>query len=150
MAIERIVARGYGSFGDIAFLPPRGYSSGAVVAAVVVADVIRNFSLREWRQWHRPKDEEQLERLGITPQSAEIIADVAVRQVKDLRLDEQQRLDELRGEMRLRGLEMESLHLQVLNAERERLINAEIASKLRLIQDNNDTVLLMLMVVAAS
>ena len=121
-----------------------------VVPVVVSADVIRNFSLREWRQWHRPKDEEQLERLGITPQSAEIIADVAVRQVKDLRLDEQQRLDELRGEMRLRGLEMESLHLQVLNAERERLINAEIASKLRLIQDNNDTVLLMLMVVAAS
>ncbi len=60
MAIGRIVARGYGSFGDIAYLPPRGYSSAAFVASisVILTDalnaVIPNLTGLRWAGWDQP------------------------------------------------------------------------------------------------
>lgn len=115
------------------------------------ADVIRNFSLREWRRWRRPQDDEQLKNLGIEPQAAEIIADVAARQASETegaRLDDQQRLDELLGELLLRGIEIETQHVNALNAERQQLIDNEIKNRLRLLANNRD--LLALLLIAAS
>lgn len=123
-----------------------GNSFGINDLPSVETDVIRNFSLDSWRKWHRPEDEKHLSELGITPAAAEIIASVAERQAKDLERDEQQRIDELNGEMRARKLEMRSGHLRALNIERQRLIDAEIAKLMKLsIEREDEEVVLMLL-----
>lgn len=88
--------------------------------------------------------------LGIELAEAQVIADVAERQAASharQRLDEQQRLDELRGELELRGLEMQSAHIEAMNAERERLIHVEIGERMRaaLLEQQNNAVLTLLM-----
>lgn len=82
-------------------------------------------------------------RLGILPE--QIIENVALRQTENLRLDEQQRFEELQGELRLQGIEMESAHLAVLNARREQLINAEIARRIMAKMDEEAVILLLFM-----
>ena len=114
-------------------------------ASVAAEDAIRNFSLREWRQWHRPDDERHLRSLKVTPKAAELIADVAAQQAALNRLDEQQKRDHLRAEMRLRGMEMQAQHLALLNAELQRAIDDEIGKRLHLIEENYQvTALLMI------
>lgn len=103
---------------------------------------IRNFSLRDWRSWHP----QELTRRGLSSGDADVIAEVAERQALDTHLDEQQRLEELQGEMRLRGLEMRSQHLQALNDERERLLNMEIGELMRKAVDDEDMQTLLLMI----
>lgn len=106
------------------------------IDSVAAEDAIRNFSLREWRQWHRPEDERRLRELAVTPKAAEVIADVAAQQAAINRLDEQQKRDHLRAEMRLQGLEMQNRHLELLNSELQRLIDDEIGKRLHLIEEN--------------
>ena len=86
------------------------------------------------------------DRFGIPQKASEVIDAVANRQSKQAkgdRLDEQQRLEELSGELKLAGLEYESRYLALLNDERERLIDAEIASRLLSIQDEKDVLFLL-------
>ena len=97
----------------------------------------------------RPKSaksvQEERERLGILPRAAEAISDVAQQQAELLRLDELQREQQLREEMRLRGIQYEARYLAVLNAERERLISREISRLLRLrMQQQADAALILL------
>ena len=75
---------------------------------------------------------------------AEIVSSVAYRQAQSLDPDEQKRIDELRGEMQLRGLEAQSLHYTALADYRQRLIDAEIGERLRRIQDEKDVIALLL------
>lgn len=90
-------------------------------------------------------------KLGILPEAALVIEDVAARQAaahKQNRLDEQQRLEELAGELKLRGLEMQSEHIRAMNEERERLIHAEIGARLRAVQlgrDNENMAILLML-----
>lgn len=100
------------------------------------SNVIRNFSLREWRQWRRPQDEEYLKQKGVESDAAKVIAEVAERQAEDLHLDEQQRLEELTRELYLKGVEFEGRHLELLNIQRQRLIDGEIAHLLAQKQAN--------------
>ena len=111
----------------------------------VTADVIRNFSLKEWRNWRRPEDDAELERIGIERDAAETIDAVAERQVAKSQLDEQKRLDELRGELALRQVEMRSIHIEALNARREQILRDEIGRILRAKVDEEATLVLMLM-----
>lgn len=92
----------------------------------VIPDVIRNFSLRDWRKWHRPEDERELRKLRLTPAVAEVIAQVAERQAQQLDLDEQQRLEELTRELELKRLKFQGRYLEVLNTQRQQLIDEEI------------------------
>ena len=108
------------------------FNTGVAAAS----DVIRNFSLRDWRKWHRPADERRLRDLQVTPKAAEVIADVAAQQAAINRLDEQQKRDHLRAEMRLQGLEMKNRHLELLNAELGRLIDDEIGKRLHFVEEN--------------
>ena len=87
----------------------------------------------------------QREELGIVPK---IIAEVAESQVERLELDAQKQYDELRGELLLRNIQIETAHLAELAAIRERLIGEEIASRLRQRQDMDD--LWMLVQIAAA
>lgn len=108
-------------------------------------DPIRNFSLREWRKWHRPEDEAELARRGLEPVAAEVIDDVAARQAADARLDDQQRLEELRGELALRGLELRSAHIEALNEHRSALIREELTRLFRQRQDERDIAAILLL-----
>lgn len=85
---------------------------------------------------------------GIPNHAAEIIKAVALRQAEALRQDEQQRFDELVGELELRGVVWDARYLTALNSLREREIDAEIGRRLRILQDNED--ILTLVMLAAS
>jgi hypothetical protein len=65
-----------------------------------------------------------------------------------LRLDAQQRIEELRGELRLQGIEMESRHLAALNERRQALIDAEIGIRIKAKMEAEEMAILML--IAAS
>lgn len=120
-----------------------GNSWGLIASAQ--PDVIRNFSLREWRKWRKPEDEENLRRLGLEAAAAEVIDDVAERQSADYRQDDQQRLDELRGELELRGLEMRSAHIDALNRHRDQLIRDELRRLFQQRQDDEDMEILLIL-----
>src|SRR5678816_2562519 len=99
----------------------------------------------------RPPEElrKQREELGIIPPEAQdAIAEVAARQAERLELDAQKQYDELRGELLLRNIQIETRHLEELAAIRERLIREEIASRLRMRLDMD--ALWMLVQIAAA
>ena len=104
----------------------------------------------ETRTRTKKEIKEERERLGILPRKVErIIQDVAVRQAERLELDKQKQFEELSRELRVQKIEWEGRFLEVLNAEREKLIDREIESRLRFrVQEEND--LMTLIVLAAS
>jgi len=78
----------------------------------------------------------------------DVIETVAKRQSENLLTDEQKIYDELAGELKLTGLEMESRHLEALNYQREQLINAEIGKLLRIkLEDEEAFMMLMAMII---
>lgn len=82
---------------------------------------------------------EERELFGIPDEVKEAIALVAKQQAERLELDAQKQLDELRGELKLRNLEIETGYLEALANERERLIDQEIDRRIQLvIRDNRD------------
>lgn len=121
-------------------------------APSVTQDVIRNFSLREWRKWHRPEDEKRLRELRVTPAVAEVIAEIAERQAQKLDLDEQQRLEELTRKLELKGLQWQGRYLELLNTQRQQLIDEEIGRLMRqkqaeLQRRDEETILLLLTII---
>lgn len=92
-------------------------------------------------------------RLGLRDKFSEeaesIIAQVAAQQAARLEQDKQKQLDELRGELKLRSLELEAGYLEALAVEREALIDAEIAKRLSEMIAN-DRALMMLILMAAA
>ena len=104
----------------------------------------------ETRTRTKKEIQEERERLGILPRKVErIIQDVALRQAQKLELDKQKQFEELSRELRVQKIEWEGRFLEVLNAEREKLIDREIAQRLRFrVQEEND--LMTLIVLAAS
>lgn len=93
---------------------------------ITLTDGSSNFSLSRWQKWHRPEDERELRKLRLTPAVAEVIAQVAERQAQALDLDEQQRLEELTRELELKRLKFQGRYLEVLNIQRQQLIDEEI------------------------
>lgn len=131
---------------------PGTFSPGAPIppAPDVSTNVIRNFSLIEWRRWRRPEDEREIRKRRLTPAVAEVIADVAERQAERLEADEHKRLEELTREIELKGLRWEGRYLELLNIERQQLIDAEIASLMQqkqadLTRSEEESILLFLM-----
>jgi len=85
------------------------------------------------------------EKFGVIPPQAQSIIDaVAERQTQDLRLDEQQRLEELAGELKLAGIEYQSHYLELLNDQRQRMIDAEIGRRIMALQEENAIRLLIM------
>ena len=94
-----------------------------------------------------PEDVRRIrEELGIIPRR--VIEEVATRQVERLEVDEQKIFDELYREIELKGLQWEARYLEALNAQRELLINEEIARRLQ--QGINNEATMMLLVMAAA
>lgn len=98
----------------------------------------------------RRRDPEEIRRervrYGILP---EIIEDVAARQAGDPRLDDRQRIEELAGELKLRGLEMKSAHIEALNLRREQIILGELQAIFRQQQDDRDIAVLLMLAASA-
>lgn len=74
-----------------------------------------------------------------------VIEAVAARQAAALELDEHKRLEELVRELDLRAIEWESRYLELMNSERQRLIDQEIRKLLRKKIDDDEAISLMLM-----
>ena len=105
----------------------------------------------------RKEISEARERFGVTDEiaaeAAATIARIAARQAAALathRMDEQQRLEELHRELQLRGIEWDARYLEVLNAQRERLLDAEIAQRLRKIREEQELLVFLMLVAAAT
>ena len=78
-----------------------------------------------------------------------IVASVAARQALVLEQDEQKRFEELSRQLQLARIEFRATHLEALNRERQKLIDLEIGRLLRRnLQD--EEILLMLLVMAAA
>ena len=77
--------------------------------------------------------------------AAAVIADVAARQALVLEQDAQKRFEELLRELQLQGIEFDARYLEALNIQRERLIDAEIAARLRLKREDEELLILLLM-----
>ena len=106
----------------------------ATAAVHLMTDVVVEQPCGGWehvRDHRRTKEDirKAREKYGL---AFEVIETVAFRQSKHLHLDEQQRFDELAGELKLHGLELEAKHLEYLNNRREALISAEIGKLLRI------------------
>jgi hypothetical protein len=84
----------------------------------------------EYARRARRRREEELrlerEQWGILPKAAQIISAIAIRQADALGLDAQQRLEELESELELAGVQYRARYLELLNIQRQTLIDAEI------------------------
>ena len=74
-----------------------------------------------------------------------VIEAIAKRQAQALELDEQKRLEELVRELELKAIEWDSKYLELMNSERERLIDEEIKRLLRKKLDDDEAISLLLM-----
>ena len=110
----------------------------------------------EWLGDYLPdrRDPEQLrrdrQRFGIIPPDAqEVIDEVAARQAQRLEQDKQRQLDELRGELRLRELDLRAGYLEALGEARQKLIEEEIKRRLAQLTENEQVILLVLLAAGA-
>lgn len=144
MTVATVITEGYGSFGNANFVITEGYGNYAAAATA------ESFSGGFYHYGRRPPSREEIRRqreeLGIIPKASIVIDAVAARQAQDLRLDEQQRFEELERELQLEGIQSNIRHLEALNQQRERLIDAEIEKLLNLKfqQDFNARLLILL------
>jgi len=144
LSVGTVLTLGYGSFGSVNFLPTLGYGEYGTSPPPTIQPSGGYEIARLGGRRRTPEDIRRArEEFGILP--ARIIEDVALRQAEDLRRDEQQRIDELRGELRLQGLEMESAHIEALNARRQALIDAEIGMRIRARMEAEEMAILMLL-----
>ena len=142
-----VASLGFGTRTGTAGFVTLGFGTGGAAPIPVATEVIRNFSLREWRQWKRD-DEADTKRPAISEAAAQVIEAVALRQSQEFeqsRLDDAQRVEELHRELQARGIEYERVYFEALAAERERLIDAELQQRLRLEMDNRDAVVALLL-----
>lgn len=76
--------------------------------------------------------------------AAQVIANVAARQAEALEQDELKRFEELSRQLQLEGLEFDRRYLELLNQERERLIDLEIAQRFKYLREQEEIILMLL------
>jgi hypothetical protein len=79
------------------------------------------------------------------PEIAEVICEVAERQIELPRVSEPERAEELARALRALDIEVQSKHVLELVAERNRLISAEVSQLLRDLQNREDEALLLIL-----
>jgi hypothetical protein len=151
--VNQVVETAMTAVADVALpgwtVTPEDSSSG-LVQPVVGGGVVPHPSL-----YPRPPNKQQISRarrrLGLYDGADEevvaatVIADVAARQALVLERDEQKRFEELLRKLELQGIEFDARYLEALNIQRERLIDAEIAARQRLIREDEEILILLLM-----
>lgn len=74
---------------------------------------------------------EDRQRFGIPPKVADVIEEVAKRQAETLEPDEQKRFEELERQLALEKIAWNGKYLGYLNDARQKLIDQEIAERLK-------------------
>ena len=78
----------------------------------------------------------------------EVIETLASRHSQSLWVNEAERQSELRQELKRVGIEIEAAHIRAMNAQREGLIDAELARYMRVKQDDDDLETILLIAAA--
>ena len=110
----------------------------------------QGYSGYETRRRTRSDVTRDRERFGIPDEARLVIESVAAQQAERLEQDKQKRFEELTRELELRGIEFEGRYLESLNFERERLINAEIALRIRQKMMDEEALMLLVLIAAAA
>ena len=74
-----------------------------------------------------------------------LVAQIAARQAEVLEQDKQKQFDELQRELQIRGIQWQARYLELLNVQREKLIDAELKV---IFQQRQDEELMLLMLAA--
>lgn len=127
-------------FGDGPPPPPADVAQAALVGGGIPAHGTLHLRRRDGRS--KKEIELDRERFGI---AATVIAEVAEHQAQRLEQDEQKRFDELLRELQLREIEWDARYLEALNAQRQRLIDEEIAKLLKLKTTDEEMMILMML-----
>ena len=127
------------------------FSSSGVPTPDVIAPLVGGGIPYQGTLHRRTKRDitEERERFGIPDEAKEAIAAVAAQQAARLEQDRQKQYDELAGELKLRNLEFSAGYFEALAVERERLINAEIALRLRQKLMDDEALMLLVLMAAA-
>lgn len=137
------------------------FNVAAAVSAVAPRGTIALGGVRRKEVYRRVPTRKEIsearERFGLTDEiaveAATAIAQIAARQAAASaahRMDEQQRFEELHRELRLRGIEWDARYLEALNVQRERLIDAEIAQRIRTIREEQELLMILILLAAAA
>ena len=148
MSASTVITEGFGTFGSNNFVVTQGFGDYGGAAAPAPAPVVQPSG----GTLHKPKREPVFadygtmrERLRLEqPEAVEVIENVAMRQVEDLGRDDLQRLEELERELALQNIVWKRQYLELLNLRHQQLIDAEIGERLKLLQNNNDRITLLL------
>lgn len=125
------------------------FNTGSAVAAVSATVSGGYFDYGGHKRRRTPEDlQRERERFGISLEAQGIILAVAAEQASRLEMDEHKRFEELERELEANQIAWRSDYLTALNAERERLISAEIAVRLQAMQSHD--VQIMLALIAAT
>ena len=148
-AITRLSVDGYGA------RRAGSFAGREEVIAVVEQTGGGGYVKGGWEQTRigRPLTKKELRRLyGLEEEEAEIIIEVAQEQAKELEKTEKQRQLQLEQKLKQRQLLTEIRHLEALNEQRQRIIDAEIAKYLQItqIEAENEQFLELLMFAAAA
>lgn len=131
------------------------WTRGDAAPPVVVPPIIGGGYNPSQGLYPRPPDKLQIsrarKRVGLEDaisrtEAKAIIAEVAARQVERLEQDAQKRFEEFSRELKLREIEWDARYLEDLNLQRERLIDAEIAVRLKeKLRTDEEMIVLMLL-----
>lgn len=162
MSIATVITEGYSTFGNTQFIVFDGYGNfGGVTPPTPPPIVIPPQPSGGWptpgkrKKLHLPtyptdaEIRKQREDWGILPKTAAIISAVAQRQAEAAQYDEQRYFEELSRELQLQGIEWESKYLELLNTQRVKLIDAELARLLKIQIDNEDMEIIIAITMAA-
>ena len=92
---------------------------------------------------------ESRRRHGLPFDEADLVHEVAARQVERLELDEARQAQELAEELKLAQIEARTAHFEALAAERDRMISAEIGLLIRRRMMDEDAAVIALILAAA-
>lgn len=141
MSVGRILTLGLGAFGGVNYLPTLGYTAGAAVVVTPERNAGGYLRASDRRRTKREIDEAR-RRFGINvpEEVAEVIEAAAEDQVADLVTDPQKQKRDLQMRLRVRDLQFQARYLELLAAERERLIHEELAKIADMTRRNNEGV----------
>lgn len=128
-------------------------SSVGVATVIGISPVISAESASNWQEYPKSNlwSRKELEN-DSSEEESKIIIELAERQVTDLQITEKERKEQLKRELKLKNIEFDLKHLDALNAQRQLMIDAEIAKLMKIaqIEAENEEYLELLMLAAAA
>lgn len=126
-------------------------ATGSATGVATVIGISPAISVESASNWQDTPKNFLWSRKELEPDEAEIIEALAETQAKDLESTEAERKEQLRKALKLKNIEIELRHIEAINSLRGQVINAEIASLMKIaqIEAENEEYLELLMLAAA-